>query len=143
MRFQSGSLMSRAKSPIGTPANQNLSVDAAFNFMSRISGPLKSNWYFQMQDVFGQTKMGVFDRLSLGIDFNLSQAVSLRFGLNKTRLSGGIAYRSPGSEIGLAYYQDQSPFTTIGETDTRIALQYKIFFQDQNVRDRESENKAR
>jgi hypothetical protein len=143
MRFQSGSLLSRAKSPVGTPSDQELAVDAAFNFMSRISGPMKSFWYLQMQDVFGKTHLGVFDRLSLGIDFNLSQAVSLRIGLNKTRLSGGIGYHSPGSEIGLAYYQDQSPFTALSATDTRIALQYKIFFQDQNVRDRDAENKAR
>ena len=143
MRFQSGALMSRAKNPSGLLSNQEMSVDASFNFVTRISGPVKSLWYFQATDMTGTTSMKVFDRLSFGLDFSLSPAVDLRFGLNSTRISAGIGYRSPGSEIGVAYYQDPSPYPSISATDTRLALQYKVYFQDRNVRDREAEGKAR
>lgn len=143
MRFQPGALMSRAKNPSGLLANQEMSVDASFNFMTRISGPVKSLWYFQAVDLTGTTYMKVFDRLSFGLDFSLSPAVDLRFGLNSTRFSAGIGYRSPGSEIGVAFYQDPSPYASISATDTRLALQYKVFFQDRNVRDRDAEGRGK
>jgi hypothetical protein len=141
-RFQSGALMSRATNSSGTPPAQEMTVDAAFHFMTRVSGPVKSFWYFQARDVLGKTGMNIADRLGFGVDFSVSQAVAIRLGLDRTRPSAGIGYRSEGSEINLAYYKDPSPFAGI-PADTRIALQYKIFFQDRNSRDRDPVNSAR
>ncbi len=142
-RFQSGALMSRAQNSTGAPPSQEMTVDAAFHFMTRISGPTKSFWYFQARDVFGKTGMNLAERLGFGVDFSLSPAVAVRFGLDRTRPSAGIGYLSESSEINLAYYSEPSPFAGVNSTDSRIALQYKIFFQDKNTRDREPVTKAR
>ena len=136
-------LISRASSPTGVPADEPMSVDAAFNFNVRISGPVKSNWYIQFKDLTHASSMGLLDRLSLGMDLGVSRAVSFRVGLNNLQFSGGIGYRSDTSEINLAYYQEQTPFPSISKWDTRYALQYKYFFQNTNSRDREAESQAK
>jgi len=143
MRYSSKGLISRARSPIGVPEEEAMSVDAAFNFMARLYGPVKSNWYFQFKDVTGATSMALLDKLSLGLDLGISPAVSVRLGLNNLQPSAGIGYRSEMSEINLAYYQELTPFPSILKWDTRYALQYKFFFQDSNRRDRESELQAK
>jgi hypothetical protein len=143
MRYSSKGLISRARSPIGVPEEEAMSVDAAFNFMARLYGPVKSNWYLQFKDVTGATSMALLDKLSLGLDLGISPAVSVRLGLNNLQPSAGIGYRSEMSEINLAYYQELTPFPSILKWDTRYALQYKFFFQDSNRRDRESELQAK
>ncbi len=139
VHFSSGSIASRAKSPTGVPSDEDMSVDAAFDFTARISGPVKSRWYLQYKDLTGVSSLGILEKLNFGIDLNFSPAVSFRIGMTSTQPSAGIGYRSESSEINFAYYHDQSPFSNISSWDTRFALQYKVFFQDKNTRDRESE----
>jgi hypothetical protein len=139
MKFNRAPLFKRADTPSGSPSDQPASYDAAFNFMIRVSGPLKANGYVQYKDLLGVTSTPVLDRISAGLDLSVSPAVSLRVGAMGLRLSGGIGYRSQSSEINLAYYKDPCPFTNITEYDTRFALQYKVFFQNENSREREPE----
>lgn len=143
MHYMPKGLISRASSPTGVPSDEPMSVDAAFNFMARLYGPVKSNWYFQFKDLTSATSMAPLDKLSLGLDLGISPAVSLRLGLNNLQPSAGIGYRSETSEINLAYYQELTPFPSILKWDTRYALQYKFFFQDRNTRDRDSELQAK
>ncbi len=137
--FSRAPLFKRADSPAGSPPDQPASYDAAFNFMLRVSGPVKANLYVQFKDILGATSTALLDRISAGLDASISRAVSFRVGAMGTRLAGGIGYRSQSSEINLAYYKDPCPFTNIAADDTRFALQYKVFFQDENSRARESE----
>jgi hypothetical protein len=143
VHYSSGALLSRAKSPLGVPSDEEMSVDAAFSFMVRISGSLKSNWYIQYKDLTHSVSVPVLEKLNVGVDFNLSPNVSIRTGMTSTQFSAGIGYRSQASEINLAYYHDQNPFTNVAYWDTRYALQYKVFFQEQNSRNREEETKIK
>ncbi|MBU6153183.1 MAG: hypothetical protein KGP28_02670 [Bdellovibrionales bacterium] len=143
MRYFSRGLIPRASSPIGTPASEPMSIDAALDFTARLSGPIKSNWYIQFKDLTSATSLALLDKLSFGIDLGISQPVSIRLGLNHFQFSGGIGYRSEFSEINLAYYQELTPFPAISKWDTRYALQYKVFIQDKNSRDRETENQSK
>ncbi len=143
VHYSSGALLSRAKSPSGVPSDEAMSIDAAFSFMVRISGSLKSNWYIQYKDLTNSVSVPVLEKLNVGVDFNLSPNVSIRTGMTSTQFSAGIGYRSQASEINLAYYHDQNPFTNVAYWDTRYALQYKVFFQEQNSRNREEETKIK
>lgn len=138
-RFSRSPLLKRADSPSGNPADQPASYDAAFGFMLRLGGTLKTNGYLQLKDMLGGTPISLIDRMSVGLDFNVSPAVSLRVGASGLRWSGGLGYRSESSEINLAYYKEPIPFTSISAEDVRFALQYKVFFQDANSRVREPE----
>ncbi len=143
LHFTSGSLMTGANNPIGTPADVPMSIEAAFGMMVRLSGSLKSHWYLQYKDVTDTAHMPLLERTSLGVDLDLSESVELRGGYNGSQFSGGIGYKTDQSEIGLAFYHERSPFAAIDYWDTRYALQYKIFFQDHNSRNREAETRGR
>ncbi len=143
MHFTSGTIYPKGDNIQGQPDDLQTSVDAAFNFMVRISGQTKSYWFIQMDDITSSYSMPFLERFHAGIDFHLNEHVGLRVGVNSTQLSGGIGYKSEQSEINLAYYHEASPFSSISYWDTRFALQYKVYFQDKNTRDRESENKSK
>lgn|GEM_PF-633644 len=132
----------RATSPSGLPADEPMSLDAAFNFTARLSGPVKANGFVELQDLTHATSMALVDKIGVGFDVSVSRAVAFRVGLRSLQVSGGIGYRSESSEINLAYYRDPTPFPSISKWDTRYALQYKVFFQDSNSRERDSEMRA-
>lgn len=140
LHFVSGSLFSRAQNVAGVPADEKMSLDAAFNMMLRISGSVRMNWYFQYSDFTRQNSIPMIDRLSVGSNFSLSQHFGIQFGISGLQPSAGIGYRSQSSEINLAWYQEKNPFGSAAPAnDTRFSLQYKIFFQDRNSRDPEDD----
>ena len=139
LRYTSGSLYPTGSLVSGQPTNEPMSVDAAFNIMVRVSGTMKTYWYFEYDDAFLAVSMPYLQRLRAGLDFQVSQYVGLRAGITGDQFSAGIGYRSEDSEINLAMYSEQSPFATVSYWDRRYALQYKIYFQEKNTRDRKSE----
>jgi hypothetical protein len=141
LHFSGGNLISQASNVNGLPADQPSSVDAAFNWTVRLSGTVKSFWFFEYDDVSNTANLPVLERMRFGVELDLSPSFNLRVGTTGGQFSGGIGYRSESSEINLAMYQDRSPFATNGYWDTRYALQYKVFLQSHNTRDREAEEK--
>ncbi len=141
--YSTGSLLPRAKNAAGVPSTEEMTVDASFGMMFRISGQVKSNWYLQYKDLNNRISVPFLEKLNFGIDVTLSPAVSIRGGMTGNQFSAGIGYRSESSEIHLAYYQDPTPFKDVSYWDTRYALQYKVLFQDKNTRNREEEGKIK
>ncbi len=141
--YAGGSLLPRAKTPTGAPPTEEMTVDAAFGMMVRLSGQVKSNWYLQYKDINNRVSVPFLEKLNFGLDISLSPAVSIRAGMSGDQFSAGLGYRSESSEINLAWYKDPTPFKDIAYYDTRFALQYKILFQDQNTRNREDEGKPK
>jgi hypothetical protein len=141
--YATGSLLPRANSPIGAPPTEEMTVDAAFGMMVRVSGQVKTNWYLQYKDINNRVSVPFLEKMNLGLDISLSPAVGIRAGMTGNQFSAGLGYRSESSEINLAYYKDPTPFKDISYYDTRFALQYKVLFQDQNTRNREEEGKPR
>ena len=143
LHYLSGSLVHRAKSPTGVPSDEPMGIDASLSFMARLGGAAKSYWYLQYKDLTSTSGMTALEKLNVGVDLSLSPYVGVRFGMTGTQFSGGIGYRSESSEINLAYYHELNPFTTISTWDTRYGLQYKVFFQEENRRDRDAESRGR
>ena len=143
LHYTSGSLLPRAKNSAGLPPDEATSVDEAFNLTVRVSSSIKSFWFLQYKDLTSTAHLPFLERFNLGLDLALSQSFSLRTGITGNQFSAGLGYRSPSSEISLAWYHERSPFSSIGYWDTRYALQYKVFFNDHNSRDRDSETKAK
>jgi hypothetical protein len=141
--YSTGSLLPRAKSPSGAPSTEEMAVDAAFNCTVKITGTMKADFYLQYKDLTNSISVPVLEKVNFGTELVLSRNVGLRFGLTSTQISGGIGYRSESAEINLAYYNDPNPFKTPTYWDTRYALQYKVFFQDQNSRNREEDNRIK
>jgi len=139
LHFISGNLFGRAHNPIGTPDDESMSIDAAFSFRVRFAGQFKSQWYLQYQDVTETVRMPVLEKLRIGVNFDLSPHFAIRGGFNGDQGSAGIGFRSQASEINLAWYHETNPFPGVDYWDTRYTLQYKLFFQDRNSRDREHE----
>ena len=142
LHYTSGSLASFGNGVVGLPADEPTSVDASLNFTVRISGELKSGWYFQYKDMTGTSGLPFLEKLNTGLEVNVSKSVSVRAGLTGTQFSAGFGYKSDMSEINLAWYHEQTPFPGLSYWDTRYALQYKIYFKDKNARDRNSEVKG-
>lgn len=142
VHYSSGSLLSRAQNITGIPGDERMSVDASLNFMVRISGTAKTYWYVQYRDATGAYPSPLLEKLNVGLDLGLSDHFGIRVGMTGTHYSFGVGYKSDSSEINLARYDEQTPFSDFA-WDTRYALQYKIYFQDKNTRDRESELKGR
>lgn len=138
LHFNQGSLFQRAHGAVGIPADESMSVDLAMHWMVRISGTFKSNWYVQYKDLTSSVGMPVIERLSAGVDFAFNPEFSIRGGFTGTSPSAGIGYKSEASEINLAWYSEPQPFASAERWDTRYTLQYKIFFQDKNTRDRDA-----
>lgn len=141
--YVGGNLLARAKDPVGIVADDPMSIDAAFNFMVRVSGATKSYWYFQYKDLTSAYSMPFLERLNMGFDLGLSQSFDIRAGFTGSQFSAGIGFRSQSSEINLAWYHEPNPLSGTDYWDTRYSLQYKIYFQDSNSRDRDSDLKAR
>jgi hypothetical protein len=139
LHYNSGSLFARAKNPVGIPQDESMGVDASMGWMVRIAGTFKSNWYIETRDLTNTAKMPVLERLSFGVDFALNPAFSLRGGFTGDQPSAGLGYRSQASEINLAWYAEPNALANTSHWDTRYTLQYKLFFQNRNVRDRDAE----
>ncbi len=135
-----GTLMS-ATGATQAPADEKMSFDAAVNFMVRVSAEFKTYWYFQYLDATMATSMAATDRLSVGIDVALSSHFDFRFGTQGTNPAAGLSYKSEASEIALAWHTEAAPFTggLTATSDTMYTLQYKLFFQDKNTRNREKQ----
>ena len=143
LHFTSGNLLTSATNVSGTPDNQASSMDASLNFTVRMSGTLKSYWFLEYDDFMSSISMPFLERIRFGVEMSFSQSIGLRAGFNGGQFSGGLGFKSESSEINVTYYNDRSPFGAIGYWDTRYALQYKVFLQGQNHRDRESEAKGK
>jgi hypothetical protein len=141
--YTTGSLLPRAKSPSGPPPTEEMTVDAAFGMMVRVSGQVKTQWYLQYKDINNRVSVPFLEKLNLGLDLSLSPTLSLRGGMTGNQFSAGLGYRSESSEINLAYYQDPTPFQSVSYYDTRFGIQYKVLFQDKNTRNREDEGKPK
>ncbi|MBS1960298.1 MAG: hypothetical protein JST80_12545 [Bdellovibrionales bacterium] len=141
--FVAGSMFGRAKNPIGITPDEPMSVDLAFNMTIRISGAAKSHWYFQYKDITSAYSIPFLDRMSFGAEIGFSEHFNVRAGLEGTQWSAGIGYKSTGSEINLGMYHEPVVLTGTDSWDTRFGLQYKIYFQDANTRDRDGEAKAK
>jgi hypothetical protein len=143
LHYTSGSTLLGAQNTAGgTPPDESMAVDAAFNATFRISGTLKTNFYFQYTDVTDSVAMQYLDHLSAGFEVGASKALVIRAGTNGIRPSLGIGFRSESSEINLAWYHEQNPFTNFEQTETRYTLQYKLFFQASSRRSsKDIENK--
>jgi hypothetical protein len=142
LHFVDGNLLSPAKNASGTPDDIKGSIDAAFNFTVRLSGTLKSYWFLEYDDVTSTAGLPFLERTRAGLEIDFTPAFSLRGGMNGVQFSGGIGFRSESSEINVTYYNDRSPFPANGYWDTRYALQYKVFFQGHNTRDRNADGAA-
>ena len=134
-------LMGAAKNATQAPADEAMSVDASLNFMVRVSSEFKTFWYFQYLDATGVSSLNTLDRFSLGIDVAVSPHFEFRFGGQGLRPSAGISYRSESSEIHLAWSNETVPFSgsAFPTTQTNFNLQYKLYFQKRNTRNREQE----
>ena len=143
LHYSSGSLLPRAKNSAGLPPDEATSIDAAFNLTVRIASSIKSLWYLQYKDLSNTAHLPFLERFNLGLELALSQSFGVRTGITGNQFSAGLGYRSPSSEINLAWYHERSPFSNISYWDTRYALQYKVFFNDHNSKDRDSEMKAK
>ena len=128
LHFTSGGILPRGSNITGVPSSEQMTVDAAFDFMVRISGNFKSHWYFEYKDFTKKSNFSTsFERLSTGLDLSVSPNVSFRGGMTGiAEFSTGISYRSDHSEIALAYYKEKTPFSTTPSWDSKFALQYKI-----------------
>jgi hypothetical protein len=143
LHYTAGDILPRAQDASGLPADESMSVDMALGFTTRISGPMKANWYVQYQDATNSIGLPIMQKLGLGANLGLSQAFSVRAGFTGNQFSAGFGYKSEASEINLAWYHEQSPFPTVSYWDTRYTLQYKLYFQDRNTRNRDSERQAK
>jgi hypothetical protein len=139
LHFNQGSIFSRANNPVGIPADEDMSVDVAMALMVRLSGTFKSHWYLQYHDLTSTSHTPVLEHLGVGANFDFTSNFSVRVGFTGNQPSAGIGFKSEASEISLAYYNEPNPFSGVDYWDTRYTLQYKIFFQDKNVRDRDRE----
>lgn len=128
LHFSRTSLLPRGSNIAGTPPSQQMSIDLGFDFQIRISGTLKSHWFFEYKDINHHSSIPTaMERLSTGLDLNLSPAVAVKAGMTGiAQFSVGGSYRSDQSEIGLNYYQERSPFNAGPSWETRFALQYKL-----------------
>jgi hypothetical protein len=136
LHFATGGILPRGSAITGAPGAEQMTVDAAFDFLVRISGTLKTHWFFEFKDFTMKSNISsVFERLSTGLDISLSPNFALRGGMTGiAQFSGGLSYRSPNSEISLAYFNEKSPFSTTAAWDTRYALQYKIMLNQKSKR---------
>jgi hypothetical protein len=142
LHYSGGNLLSRATNVTGLPGDAIASFDTAFNLTIRLSGSLKSFWFAEYDDMANTTHIPFLERLRLGAEFSVSRAFAIRVGTTGGQFSGGIGFRGDSSEINVSMYSDRSPFANISYWDTRYALQYKVFFQDHNTRDRDSESRG-
>lgn len=142
LHFSGNSIYPSATSANGEPSDQKMSLDMALSFMVRVSGEMKTQWYFEYDDASSAYSMPFLERVKAGLDFQLNRMVGIRGGLNGTQFSAGIGYRGEDTELNLAYYSERSPFTAVSTWDTRYALQYKFYLQDKNSRDRKGEEKG-
>jgi hypothetical protein len=128
LHYSRTSLLPRGTNIAGVPPSQQMSIDLGFDFQVRISGTLKSHWFFEYKDANKHSSIPTtMERLSTGLDLNLSPAVALKAGMTGiAQFSVGGSYRSEQSEIGLNYYQERSPFNSGPAWETRFALQYKL-----------------
>jgi hypothetical protein len=143
LHFSGGNLLSRATNVSGLPSDQPGSFDAAFNFTVRLSGTLKSHWFVEYDDLTASVSIPFMERIRVGLEIAPTQSFAVRAGLNGGQYSLGMGFRSESSEINVSLYNDRSPFPANGYWDQRFALQYKVFFQGHNTRDRESEAKGK
>ncbi len=143
LHFSGGNLTSPVTGASGLPSDEAMSVDASLSFTVRLSGEVKSYWFFEYDDVTDTVRLPFFEKAKFGVDLNLSHAFSVRIGTSGGQFDGGIGFKSESSEINLSMYNERSPFPGNSYWDTRYALQYKIFFQDHNTRDREAEARGR
>ena len=136
LHFAAGGLLPRGSSITGPPGAELMTVDASFDFLVRISGNIKTHWFFEFKDFTMKSSIpSVFERLSTGLDISLSPNFALRGGMTGiAEFSGGLSYRSPNSEISLAYFNEKSPFSTTAAWDTRYALQYKVMLNEKAKR---------
>ena len=143
VHYMSNSMLMTSSNSTGIPQDEKMSVDMAFNFTVRISGTFKSFWFFQYKDATGSTGLKTIDRLNSGLELDISKSVVFRVGASGIQPSLGIGYKSESSEINLAWYHEQDTLPGAPAWDTRYALQYKIYFQDKNTRDRDREEKVK
>ena len=128
LHFASGGILPRGSNITGAPGTEDTSLDASFDFLVRISGTVKTHWYFEYKDLTKHSAIPtMFEKLSTGMDLAFSPNFSLRGGMTGiAEFSAGLSYRSERSEIALAYYNEKSPFSSTTTWDTRYALQYRV-----------------
>ncbi len=147
LNYSSGSLLGRADSPAGLPQNEPMVVDAALNFTVRVTGTMKTIWYFQYQDAFHAINTSVTEHFATGVDFQFSKAFSLRGGLTggnnffDPQFSLGMGYRNDGHIINFAWYHERNPLAGGPGYDTRYMLQYTLRFNDSPKVSRTKEKK--
>lgn len=132
--YGGSSLIASAKNPSGSPSSESMSVDVSLGFTVRVSGSVKTVWYFEYDDLTQSAKMPFLEKLRLGLDLQFSRHFGLKGGVNGTQFTGGLGYKSDSSEINLAMYHESTPFSSVSYWDTRYSLQYKVYLQDRSSR---------
>ncbi len=133
LHFTGSRLLSRGTNFSGTLASENMSVDASFDFLVKITSNLKTHWYLEYRDLGNHVSFpSYFERINMGVDLALNRSISFRGGMTGiANFSAGLGYRSENGEINLAYYKEKSPFSYGDSWDTRYALQYKVMLYEQ------------
>lgn len=141
VNYSGGALLGRASAPVGAPAVEPMTLEAALDFQVRISGTAKTHWYLQYKDMASATSLPLLEKLSYGLEIAFNKNFGIQTGFNETQFSLGLGYRGDRSAISLSWYNDQNPLPVGLYWDTRYQLQYTLHFQDKNKRDPEQDRR--
>lgn len=126
LKYQPLSLVPIGGSATETPADEEMSLDAAFSLHPRLGKGSELNFVAQYRDVSNTSGTGVLTRASLGMELNLRETIFLRAGFGSGAPSAGFGLKTNSADFSFAWFTEEIGTGSSSLKDTRFMLQFQI-----------------
>ncbi len=125
-RYSGNSLYSFSKNASGVPATEPMTVDLSLGVSPKLGSGATVNFVAEMRDATNRSKVSLWGRTALGMEWNYRKALFFRAGLGSAYPSAGLGLRSKSSELSLGWYSEEIGTSSLDERDTRFIVHYQI-----------------
>jgi hypothetical protein len=124
--YQNFTLMTMTGSSPGVPADEKMTLDAAFSVSPRLGGNSVMNWTFALRDATNQSGVPLVGRLSGGLEIGIQENFYLRGGWSTGYPQFGLGIRRKNTELGITRYNEDIGTSYHVERDTRYLIQFLV-----------------
>lgn len=124
--YSSSALVGFTSNSGGAPATEPMTIDTAFSFNTRVTAGVVSHWSVAYRDLQNQSGISSpFAHLGAGVEFAIKDSFFLRAGIRTGYLSGGVAIKKPGTEVGISWFQEEIGSSYLGQADSKWMFQFR------------------
>lgn len=125
-RFSSFSVFPLARDPVGVPADEPMTLDAAFSVQFKIGHGSVMHIVVEDRDMTNASGVPQMGRLALGTEFSIRDVFLLRGGWGSGYPSAGVALKKKNGEFSITWYSEDVGTGYHDQRDIRYLLQYQM-----------------